>query len=142
MTANTTHFSEKDCPVKEWHGNPFRYCGSCNWSEETKPVKSPDYVFDLIRALKDNTPLNFHGHEVPADIQAALSQLDWVRRDKHACLIDAEVDHFAVREQYIIGCQCHEGNVKHIWQPGDPAYVCPTSGVTVADPRTLIKQGD
>lgn len=106
--------------------------------------KSPDYVFDLIRALKDNTPLDFHGHSVPADIQYELSGLDWVTRDKHACIINADVDQMAYREQYLIGCQCHEGGIKHIWQPGDPAYVCPTSGVTVEDPRTIIpaEEGD
>lgn len=140
--AGGYRFTEEDCPEVKVHGDPFRYCGYCGWVEDSVKPKSPAYVFDLVRALKDNTPLNFQGHEVPLDVQQVLSQLDWVTRDKHACLIDADVDHFAGREQYIIGCQCHEGNVKHIWQPGDPAYKCPTSGVTIEDPSTLVKQGD
>lgn len=105
--------------------------------------RSPDYVFDLIRALKDNTPLDFRGHKVPADVQEVLLQLNWVTRDKHACIINADVDRMAYREQYLIGCQCHEAGVKHIWQPGDPAYVCPVSDTVVEDPRTIIPvEGD
>lgn len=24
----------EDCPERKYHGNPFRYCGSCSWVEE------------------------------------------------------------------------------------------------------------
>ncbi len=30
------------------------------------------YVFDLVNALRTGEPLDFHGHEVPQEIQAAL----------------------------------------------------------------------
>lgn len=146
------HFAVEHCPQTEYHGNPFRYCGMCGWMEdapgpkEEKPVvnitsKSPDYVFDLVRAVKTGEPLDFQGHSVPADVQQELEK-EWGRPLAHPCFINAEVDHLAYREQYLIGCQCHEGNVKHIWQPGDPPYVCPGSGITVDDPRTLAATND
>lgn len=142
MTANSVRYSKEDCPVKDYHGNPFRYCGSCNWSEETDPAPSPPYVLDMAKALVTGQPLDFQGHEVPLDVQQILKEMGpkpqplgdgW-----HACAIDAERDTFAYKEQYLVGCQCHEGNTKHIWQPGDAPFVCPTSGITVADVRTLI----
>lgn len=42
----------------------------------------------------------------------------------HECLIEKRLDYCAYREQYMIRCRCHE-DAFHIWQPGDPEYVCP-----------------
>lgn len=142
MTANTVHFSKQDCPIKEYHGNPFRYCGSCNWNEETEPIQSPDYVFDIIESWASGLPLDFRGHTVPVDVQRRLEEVLANKKNPHHCIINASVDQLAYREQYVIGCECHEGNLKHIWQPGDEPYVCPTAGTVVIDPRTLIPQGD
>lgn len=146
-------FTEHDkCPEKKFHGNPYRYCGTCGWMEEEQPVpgKPPtilvlptsEYVFDLIRTLKGNAPLSmpldFQGHAVPADVQEEL-QRAWPSQPRaHQCIIDVEVDPFAHRPQYLIGCQCHEGGTKHIWQPGDGPYTCPTARTVVEDPRTLL----
>lgn len=139
--------NKNECSQIEYHGNPFRYCGVCGWMEipegkfeakPAEPIKTPDYVFDLVRALKDNTPLNFQGHEVPLDVQQELAKLDWVARDKHSCIINAERDRLAFREQYLIGCVCHMGSHQMIWQPGDPPFICNFSGTTIADVRDLV----
>lgn len=94
----------KDCHQKQFHGNPYRYCGICGWMEDEQPVPGKPPV------------------------EPAM----------HHCIINADVDHLAYKEQYLIGCQCHEGNTKKIWQPGDAPYVCPGSGAVVEDPRTLV----
>lgn len=30
------------CPTPEGHGNPFRYCPHCNWTEDGKTVAAED----------------------------------------------------------------------------------------------------
>jgi hypothetical protein len=48
----------------------------------------------------------------------------------HPCQIEFEKDPHAHGEQYLIRCRCHATSWQ-IWQPGDPAYVCPVTGVRV-----------
>jgi hypothetical protein len=38
-----------DCPNPDLHGNPFRYCPSCNWIEET-PTENPDKFLEKAKA--------------------------------------------------------------------------------------------
>lgn len=149
MTQNEGYrFSVEACPQAHTHGDPFRYCGYCGWMEipegkfEEKPKapeKTPDYVFDLIRALRSNETLDFKGHSVPVDVAAELAKGDWKDKPRpHDCIINAERDRFAYGEMYLVGCQCHMGQSYKSWKPGDPAFVCPTSGVVVEDVRTLV----
>jgi ribosomal protein S27AE len=43
---------EFHCPVPETHGNPFRYCPYCNWTETNAKV----YQLDEHRAFDIGTP--------------------------------------------------------------------------------------
>ncbi len=33
-------------------------------------------------------------------------------------------DEFAWGEQYLVNCRCCDGQMRHIWQPGDEDYKC------------------
>lgn len=135
-----------ECPNSSFHGNPFRYCGICDWVEEelgpkeAAIEKSPEYVLDLVRALTQGETLDFQGHKVPLDVQELLKE--WGPRP-HLCFIDVGRDMLAYSDnQYLVGCRCHDGNTYQIWQPGDPPFVCRVSGAKVVDPRTLMPPDD
>lgn len=38
--------SNADCPDSALHGNPFRYCPSCAWIEESPTVDNPDQFLE------------------------------------------------------------------------------------------------
>jgi hypothetical protein len=59
---------------------------------------------------------------------------------QHACIMEAQLDVLAYKEQYMYRCRCHEGSF-HIWQPDDALDKCP-GGTPYPDPRTLIRDSE
>lgn len=61
--------SESSCPQADYHGNPFRYCPSCDWREDTSAIEGAKRTKDI------ENRFSFH----PADTDEKRSAHESVR---------------------------------------------------------------